>query len=1452
MLKLPRLRRNLPRTRSLRANPTRHWLRPVVEVFEDRLLLSNFTVNSLGDTGTGSGTSGDLRYCITQADKTANNTINFSATGTIQLASALPALSRNVTITGPGASSLTVQGGGTSSNFSVLKINSGVTAAISDLTIAGGHTTTSGGGIDNLGTMTLTDCTISNDSALSGGGIFSTGTMTLTDCTISNVSGKYGGGINNYIGGTATLTGCTVSDSTAINQGGGISTYGPLNLINCTITGDTADSAGGIFNDGETGTMTLTNCTVTANRETKDGGGGIHTFGPTILVNTIVAGNFGGAAPSTTPNDIAGSITTSSSFNNLIGTGGSGGLTNVANGNHVDVADPGLGTLGNNGGPTQTIPLLPGSPAIDAGNTAKALDANGTPLATDQRGVGFPRVLGAQVDIGAFEAPAPTFTVNSLLDTGTGSGSSGDLRYCITQADQAAGSIINFSVIGTIQLTSTLVLGNDMTITGPGAWWLTVQGGGTSSNSSVFTINSGVTAAISGLTIAGGNSATNGGGISNGGTLTLTNCMLSGDSATNGGGIYNNGTLTLTNCTLSGDSATNGGGIYNNGTLTLTNCTLSGDSATNGGGIANGGTLTLTNSTLTANRAGAGGGLYTLGSSTLVNTIVAGNFQGAAPSTTPNDIAGTVTTGASFNNLIGIGGSGGLTNGTSGNLVDVANPGLGTLGNYGGPTQTIPLLPGSPAIDAGKDSLAPATDQRGVQRGPTEPYAGIHSDIGAFEFTLTSQTITFGPLANQSYGVAPLTLTSTASSGLLVSFAVISGPATIMGNVLTVTGAGKVVVEASQAGNADYPPAIPIDESFTVTPAALTINPTAGQSKVYGAAVPALTETEVGFVNGDSVSLLIGALGTTATTTSGVGNYAFTLSTLSAGANYTLALSASPPTFAVNPVVLTINPTAGQSRVYGAALPALSETEAGFVNGDSASLLTGALGTTATTTSGVGNYAFTLGTLSAGANYTLALSASPPTFAINPAVLTVNPTAGQSKVYGAAVPALTETEAGFVNGDSASLLTGALATSATTTSGVGNYAFTLGTLNAGANYTLAMTVTPPTFAVTPAALTINPTAGQKKIYGAALPGLTETATGFVNGDSASLLIGALGTTATTTSGVGTYAFTLGTLNAGANYTLAVAASLPTFAVTPAVLTINPTAGQSRVYGAALPALTETVAGFVNGDSASLLTGALGTTATTTSRVGNYAFTLGTLSAGANYTLALSASPPTFAVNPAPLVISANSVSAITGQALPTLTATYTGFVNGDSSASLISPPIITTTATVASPAGVYAITIQGASSPNYTITQLPGVLTIQAIPLVPTTVLSASIKSIKLNKHKTAKAIVLVWNSALHTADALNHANFQLSTVPAKKKQHSQVVAIGQIMYQTGSTSLVLLTSKPLNLKTAMKLTINSSGLHDASGNLVGSTTSGQPGPSIVFLITRAGVKIQAITSAWG
>lgn len=181
-------------------------------------------------------------------------------------------------------------------------------------------------------------------------------------------------------------------------------------------------------------------------------------------------------------------------------------------------------------------------------------------------------------------------------------------------------------------------------------------------------------------------------------------------------------------------------------------------------------------------------------------------------------------------------------------------------------------------------------------------------------------------------------------------------------------------------------------------------------------------------------------------------------------------------------------------------------------------------------------------------------------------------------------------------------------------------------------------------------------------------------------------------------------------------TASTSVSLP-IARTP--LTIAPVS-QSALYGAGPAPLVVTYAGFVNGDTAAGLTtpAAITTTATAASHVGTYPI----LVSGAtspNYAIAFAAG--TVTVVPAPLTIRANDVSMVAGAALPTLTAAYSGFVNGDTDASLTSPAVLTTTATAASGPGTYPITVSGAASHDYTIAFVGGTLTV----LAPAQVLQA-------------------------------------------------------------------------------------------------------------------------------
>src|SRR5207249_2039409 len=233
----------------------------------------------------------------------------------------------------------------------------------------------------------------------------------------------------------------------------------------------------------------------------------------------------------------------------------------------------------------------------------------------------------------------------------------------------------------------------------------------------------------------------------------------------------------------------------------------------------------------------------------------------------------------------------------------------------------------------------------------------------------------------------------------------------------------------------------------------------------------------------------------------------------------------------------------------------------------------------------------------------------------------ITPTAGQSRVYGASEPTLTfTTDAGLLAGSSTFPYTTLFR------SNVGSYAINLGTLSAGTNYSLSLAPGTVNFTITPKPVVITPTAGQLKVYGASEPTLT-----FTNdaGLLASSFTGALARA--TGENVGSYAINLGTLSAGTNYSLSLAAGTVNFTITPKPVVITPTAGQSKVYGASEPTLTFTNDAGLLADS---FTGALARAAG--ENVGGYAITLGTLSAGTNYSLSLAPGTVNFTITPKPV------------------------------------------------------------------------------------------------------------------------------------------------------------------------------------------------------------------------
>ena len=360
------------------------------------LIVTN-TSDDISDTGS-------LRYAIDKANKTdGTDTIDFSLPAdqqTIKLTGEALDITSDLNINGLGANLLTIDGNLASS---VLSIGSTSTVGIFGLTIANGNN-----GILNQGNLTVTNSIISGNRGtdfFANSGIFSnSGNLTVTNSTfLDNGAGIFGFNSNiavtdsTFYGNDVGISSAAGSNTTATNNtifgnNTGISGFfSDIAITNNTISGNKGTGIGSFRN-----VIRVTNSTIFGNQ-----GVGISNSESTIqLKNTIVAGNSEGIYP-----DIYGYNSVTDLGNNLIGTGAAfnagfpdNSFTNGVNGSIVGTLanpiDPLLGPLANNGGPTQTHALLPGSPAIDAANP------NSFP-STDQRGV--PRPQGAGPDIGAYE-----------------------------------------------------------------------------------------------------------------------------------------------------------------------------------------------------------------------------------------------------------------------------------------------------------------------------------------------------------------------------------------------------------------------------------------------------------------------------------------------------------------------------------------------------------------------------------------------------------------------------------------------------------------------------------------------------------------------------------------------------------------------------------------------------------------------------------------------------------------------------------------------------------------------------------------------------------------------------------------------------------------------------------------------------------------------------------------
>jgi hypothetical protein len=543
------------------------------------------------------------------------------------------------------------------------------TLNMNDCTISNNAGAYEGGGLYDAGKATLTDVTISGNSAKSGGGASSggkNGDLVMTGCTVSGNSASAGGGLLAYEGGDITLTDCTVSGNSAAgagrlggNGGGAANFYGTMTLSNCTLTGNSAGGSGGGLDNGATSpvfasttatlaggsgggqnpqsVMSLSNCTVSGNTAF-GGGGGLTNYDTLSLSNTIVAANKGG--------DVGGSYTGS---NNLIG------------------KDPMLSALGNYGGPTATMALLPGSPAIGGGTSmgAPAFDQRGQPRA-------------GHVDIGAFQSQG--FTLKPVAgsipwSTPVNQRFPKPLAFSVTAnnpVEPVDGGIVNFTVttvrgasatlsaptatiaggVASVTATANATIGKyDFCATAAGAWQDGILLTNTERPSLVVTTTLDDMNDTDGLTslreaiayadsLPGPHSITFDPGVfgSRHRTITLIGGpLVLADPATttimgpgarlltiSGAGkseVFDveGGSLALSGATIANGNGDLGGGLRNDGgRLALANVVIRGNRAIVGGGLFNNGRTTLSSVLIKGNRAHVGCGMFNTRGATLV------------------------------------------------------------------------------------------------------------------------------------------------------------------------------------------------------------------------------------------------------------------------------------------------------------------------------------------------------------------------------------------------------------------------------------------------------------------------------------------------------------------------------------------------------------------------------------------------------------------------------------------------------------------------------------------------------------------------------------------------------------------------------------------------------------------------------------------------------------------
>lgn len=528
--------------------------------------------------------------------------------------------------------------------------------------------------------------------------------LTLNGLTLTggNGGGATGDGSGGAIlnAGMLTLHRCTLyNNKTGLaGDGGAIATIGPLKATQCTFHLNRASDSGGAIRGG-VGSVELVHCTVAGNScLTGDGGGVSGTLSTLQITHSILTANTLGATGA--GRDVFANAGT------VLWTGGNFvsqfvNLGATVTGPAPSTASPQIALFGDYGGPARTMPPLPGSPAINA--------ATGSTITTDQRG--FP--VSDTPDSGAVEAGvlAVTTTTDELTEPFT-AGDGISLREAILVG--AADRVVFANALdgATITLAASLgaiPLASGITVDASGLNEGITLDGGPGANR-IFHLTTTAPVTLTGLTLTGGEAPGARGGaiLTDAGTaLTLRRCTLTGNTALEGGAVFSLGRLTLERCTFTGNTGGYGGALQCQGRTDITHCTIAGNhGSTAGGGIFNKNTTELA-------------------PLTVAHSIVANNTSPLADGKDIfNQLADLIYDGVNnvrsdFNDRSVIGG-------INGAVLYRDDPLLAPLGDYGGPTRSMILSPGSPARNLAAGSTASPLDQRGY------PMVGV-PDLGACE-----------------------------------------------------------------------------------------------------------------------------------------------------------------------------------------------------------------------------------------------------------------------------------------------------------------------------------------------------------------------------------------------------------------------------------------------------------------------------------------------------------------------------------------------------------------------------------------------------------------------------------------------------------------------------------------------------------------------------------------------